>query len=218
MSGFSKRIAPSKAERKKRAKVKAKTQAKAQRKAQAAPSSQGRGKSPGAQHGRTADELQTYRPQELLDPARILARFSERAQQILAELPDTERPDPAAVRTVLRQAVLEAFRTREEVVSRLVEMEFVACSPEQNATSIRRAVRTSLVDMGVRVVATPEEQELFVVVEGEGDTFEVLRPAYVDEATGKLILSGQLKRLPADEVTTGHGADRPDRVEGEATK
>jgi len=38
------------------------------------------------------------------------------------------------------------------------------------------------------------------VTEGDGDAFELLSPAYVDELTGKVILAGQLRRVadPAD--------------------
>ncbi|MFF0504280.1 hypothetical protein ACFYUH_11875 [Streptomyces fimicarius] len=44
-------------------------------------------------------------------------------------------------------------------------------------------------------VTEPEESDRFVVTEGEGDAFELLSPAYVDELTGKVILAGQLRRV-----------------------
>ncbi|MDX2644315.1 hypothetical protein PV341_12180 [Streptomyces sp. PA03-1a] len=142
-------------------------------------------------------QLRTYRPDELLAPAEVLLRFKETAERLIAELPEDERPGGSALTTALRQAVLEAFRTREEHVARLVEADLVALDPDQSATTLRRSIRGSLLDMGVRVVDQADETELFVVVEGDGDAFEVLRPAYVDQATGKLILSGQLRRVPA---------------------
>ncbi|KOU77372.1 hypothetical protein ADK61_13285 [Streptomyces sp. XY66] len=116
---------------------------------------------------------------------------------MISQLPEESRPTPASVNAALRQGVLEAFRTRDEHIARLVETDLLAGTPGQGATSIRRAVRASLIDMGVRVVEEAAEQELFVVVEGEGEGFELVRPAYVDQATGKLLLAGQLRRIAA---------------------
>ncbi|WP_328718888.1 hypothetical protein OHT52_04855 [Streptomyces sp. NBC_00247] len=162
-------------------------------------------------------KLRTLRPEELLHPAQLLARFTERAAELIAQLPQDAHPAPAAVSAALRQGVLEAFRTRDEHVARLVETDLLACSPEQGAKAIRRAVRSSLVDMGVRVVEDAGEQELFVVVEGEGESFELIRPAYVDQATGKLLLAGQLRRLPGRRVPPEHDHDvAVGRPEGEA--
>ncbi|MFE0491749.1 hypothetical protein [Streptomyces griseoaurantiacus] len=149
--------------------------------------------------------LGTYRPEELLSPPMLLARFTERAAELMATLPAEARPAQTAVTAALRQAVLEAFRSREEYVARVVEVDLLAGSPKQNVRSLRKGIRTALLDQGVRCVDSPDgEGELFVVVEGEGEAFEVLRPAYVDQATGKLVLSGQLRRVPGE-----RGDDRP---------
>ncbi|MEV5493120.1 hypothetical protein AB0L47_34975 [Streptomyces bobili] len=69
------------------------------------------------------------------------------------------------------------------------------------------SVRKALLGLGVRVVESADEREHFVVVEGEGEGFEVVRPAYVDQATGKLILSGQLRRVfrPGTQADGGNG-------------
>lgn len=161
----------------------------------------GRKKPTGLKHRKEARaweadmELRTYRPEELLNPAALLSRFTERTRELLSELPEEHRPGGAEVTAVLRQAVLEAFRSRDEYVARLAETDAASWTTEMSARSLRRAIRASLVDSGIRVVESSEEREHFVVVEGEGDGFEVLRPAYVDQATGKLILSGQLRRV-----------------------
>jgi hypothetical protein len=157
-------------------------------------------------------KLRTLRPEELLHPAQLLARFAERAEELIAPLGKDVRPTAAAVSAALRQGVLEAFRTRDEHIARMVETDLVASSPEQSARAIRRAVRASLIDMGVRVVEETDEQELFVVVEGEGEGFELVRPAYVDQATDKLLLAGQLRRVPAARALPGH--DRASTMDG----
>ncbi|GGU88047.1 hypothetical protein FHX79_115487 [Streptomyces cavourensis] len=162
-----------------------------------------------------ADSPRTYRPEELLSPHMLLARFTERATELLTAVPEEERPTQTAVAAALRQAVLEAFRSREEYVARMVEVDLLAGAPKQNATSLRKGIRAALLDQGVRCVDAPDgEHELFVVVEGDGEAFEVLRPAYVDQATGKLVLAGQLRRLPGA-GGADHSAGGDDAANGE---
>ncbi|MFE5967976.1 hypothetical protein [Streptomyces sp. NPDC056463] len=161
------------------------------------------------------DSPHTYRPEELLSPPMLLSRFAERATDLLAALPEEERPTQAAVTAALRQAVLEAFRSREEYVARMVEVDLLAGAPHQSASSLRKGIRAALLDQGVRCVDSPDgEHELFVVVEGDGEAFEVLRPAYVDQATGKLVLSGQLRRLPGPDGGD-HAAGDGEATDGE---
>lgn len=158
----------------------------------------------------------TYRPEELLSPPMLLARFAERAADLMATLPQEARPAQAAVTAALRQAVLEAFRSREEYVARMVEVDLLAGAPKQNVRSLRKGIRTALLDQGVRCVDSPDgASEHFVVVEGEGEAFEVLRPAYVDQATGKLVLSGQLRRMPGESAGPAPDAHDEDEERGE---
>ncbi|GAA2986359.1 MULTISPECIES: hypothetical protein [Streptomyces] len=158
-------------------------------------------------------ELLTYQPTELLSPVAILERFSERAGELIATLPEDGRPAQAAVTAALRQAVLEAFRTREEHLARIVEMDLEARGSGNRQTTIasRVSVRRALLALGAAVDETGEVSDRFVVVEGEGESFEVLRPAYFDQATGKLILAGQLRRVPAPASGEEPGARQPER-------
>ncbi|TSB22791.1 hypothetical protein [Streptomyces benahoarensis] len=158
----------------------------------------------------------TYRPDEVLSPAALLARFTERAQELIAALPDDDQPAPAGVSAALRQAVLEAFRTREEYMARMVETDLLASAPGQSLKVLQRTIRSCLYDQGLRCIDSPGEQEHFVVVEGEGDGFEVLRPAYVDQVTGKLLLSGQLRRVPLPPQSSPDSRLDHAREEGEA--
>jgi hypothetical protein len=138
-----------------------------------------------------------YRPEELLNPAELLKRFNDSASRLLDAIPDEDQPKQSEVLAALRQGVLEAFRTREEHLARMVESDLEARGSGNRMSTLKWqvSVRKALLGLGVRVVETPDEQELFVVVEGEGDAFEVVRPAYLDQATNKLILVGQLRRV-----------------------
>jgi hypothetical protein len=146
-----------------------------------------------------APELLMYRPDELLKPADLLARFAESAQRLMEGIPHEERPSQAAILSALRQGVLEAFRTREEHLARLVESDLEARGSSNRMSSLKWqvSVRKALLGLGVRVVEDASERELFVVVEGDGEEFELVRPAYVDQATDKIILVGQLRRVAA---------------------
>ncbi|MFF9395276.1 hypothetical protein [Streptomyces griseoluteus] len=164
-------------------------------------------------------ELLLYRPDELLNPADLLKRFSESAQRLIEGIPDEDRPKQADIVSALRQGVLEAFRTREEHLARLVESDLEARGSGNRMSTLKWqvSIRKALLGLGVRVVEDAGERELFVVVEGEGDQFEIVRPAYVDQATGKLILSGQLRRIPgvtkragsADEAQGAGSGEKP---------
>ncbi|MEU2997248.1 hypothetical protein ABZ684_06685 [Streptomyces sp. NPDC006995] len=105
---------------------------------------------------------------------------------------ETSRALPQAVRT----AVIAEFRTRAQFVGRLCEIDALL-----HAQSVSQAVLDAMTEhlghLQLRRVTDPGSQELFVVTEGQGEAFEVLRPAYVDEATGKLALAGQLRRVGA---------------------
>lgn len=163
-----------------------------------------------------APELLMYRPDELLNPADLLKRFTETTQGLLESIPVEDRPKQGEIVAALRQGVLEAFRTREEHLARLVECDLEARGSGSRMSTLKWqvSVRKALLGLGVRVIESPAESEHFVVVEGEGDGFEVVRPAYVDQATGKLILSGQLRRVyrPAGQPDGGTG------TQDEATK
>lgn len=170
------------------------------------------------EQGRTlGPELLLYRPDELLNPADLLKRFSESAQRLIEDIPDEVRPGQAEVLSALRRGVLEAFRTREEHLARLVESDLEAQGSGNRMSTLKWqvSIRRALLGLGVRVVEDTGERELFVVVEGDGDQFEIVRPAYVDQATGKLILSGQLRRVSgvpkstADEVQSAGSEEKP---------
>lgn len=167
------------------------------------------------ERGRSIDpELLTYQPHELLNPADVLKRFTESAQALLESVPVESRPRQGEILAALRQGVLEAFRTREEHLARLVECDLEARGSGNRMSTLKWqvSVRKALLGLGVRVVESPDEREHFVVVEGEGEEFEVVRPAYIDQATGKVILSGQLRRVLRRHTQPDDGTGTQDAV------
>ncbi|TFE58359.1 hypothetical protein E3E14_00425 [Streptomyces sp. ICN441] len=116
-------------------------------------------------------------------------------------------PAPApALHGVVRRAVLEEFRTRARFAGRLAEIDAMLWSqPEHRGGVVRAAMGTHLRELGLLRLTEPEASDRFVVTEGEGELFELLRPGYVDELTGKIILSGQLRRVERPGHTVEEG-------------
>ncbi|WP_329523583.1 hypothetical protein [Streptomyces griseoaurantiacus] len=122
----------------------------------------------------------------------------------LAELGEEHRAGgtSSGLLQAVRAAVIAEFRTRAQFVGRLCEID--ALLHAQGASRAVTDVMTEhLGQLQLRRVTDPGSPELFVVTEGQGENFELLRPAYVDEATGKLALAGQLRRVDV----TGNGAN-----------
>ncbi|KOV34639.1 hypothetical protein AB0420_24260 [Streptomyces caelestis] len=135
-------------------------------------------------------------PPEPIDAKTIIQGVVERIPAALADANAGETPTPTALNVAVRKAVLDEFRTRTQFAGRLAEIDaLVWAQAAHGGELLGGAMREHLRSLGILRVTEPEESDRFVVTEGEGGTFEVLRPAYVDEVTGKVILSGHLRRV-----------------------
>ncbi|MEW2283236.1 hypothetical protein [Streptomyces sp. NPDC047841] len=144
-----------------------------------------------------------------VDAPTLIKGIVERVPAALAESGAGDAPAPSALTAAVRKAVLDEFRTRAAFTGRVAEMDALLWTqPDHGGPAVRAAMADHLKALGIRRLDTPEQAEAFVVTEGAGDAFELLRPAYVDELTGKVILAGQLRRIAADAAqhTTGEDA------------
>jgi hypothetical protein len=132
----------------------------------------------------------------------------ERVPKALEDAGADGAPSSSALATAVRRAVLDEFRTRAQFAGRLAEIDALLWSRAGGSReAMGRALTAHLRDLRLLRVTEPEESDRFVVTEGEGDAFELLSPAYVDELTGKVILAGQLRRVAgAASVTWGEKA------------
>lgn len=122
----------------------------------------------------------------------VAARVPETLEAALA----SAAPPTSAVTAAVRKAVLDEFRTRAQFSARLAEIDALLWSRAgDNRATIEGAMTAHLRELRLLRITEPEESDRFMVAEGEGDAFELLRPAYVDELTGKVILAGQLRRI-----------------------
>lgn len=145
---------------------------------------------------------------EPLDAAQVIKGIVAAVPAALAESAEDQHATGtiSGLPQAVRAAVIAEFRTRAQFVGRLCEID--ALLHAQGASkAVTDAMTDHLGQLQLRRITDPRAQELFVVTEGQGDAFEVLRPAYVDEATGKLALAGQLRRMAA-------GGDEADGAEG----
>jgi hypothetical protein len=124
----------------------------------------------------------------------VVARVPEAIEGVrLGDCPPT-----SVLNSAVRKAVLDEFRTRALFAGRLAEIDALLWSQESHGgDTVEGAMTAHLRELRLLRLTEPEESDRFVVTEGEGELFELLRPAYVDELTGKVILAGQLRRVSA---------------------
>ncbi|MER8004676.1 hypothetical protein [Streptomyces sp. NPDC094149] len=141
---------------------------------------------------------------EPLDATQVIKGIVAAIPAALAELGEENLAGgtSSGLLQAVRAAVITEFRTRAQFVGRLCEIDALLHAQGASRT-VADAMTEHLGQLQLRRVTDLDSPELFVVTEGQGENFEVLRPAYVDEATGKLALAGQLRRVDA----TGNGAN-----------
>ncbi|MFE1951992.1 hypothetical protein ACFW9D_16155 [Streptomyces sp. NPDC059524] len=126
----------------------------------------------------------------------VIKGVTARVPEVLAAAGAEEVHAAGALTAAVRRAVLEEFRTRAQFAGRLAEIDALLWSRAADGRdSVEGAMTAHLRELRLLRVTQPEESDRFVVVEGEGDAFELLSPAYVDELTGKVILAGRLRRV-----------------------
>ncbi|MEU0753800.1 hypothetical protein [Streptomyces albogriseolus] len=131
-----------------------------------------------------------------IDAKTIIRGIVDRVPAALADADIGDVPPSTALNVAVRKAVLDEFRTRAQFAGRLAEIDaLVWAQAEHGGDLLGGAIGAHLRELRILRVTEPEESDRFVVTEGQGDTFEVLRPAYVDEVTGKVILAGHLRRV-----------------------
>ncbi|BDD76163.1 hypothetical protein GCM10010095_24310 [Streptomyces anthocyanicus] len=141
---------------------------------------------------------------EPVDAKTLIQGVVERIPAALAAATVGDAVPATGLNVAVRKAVLDEFRTRTQFAGRLAEIDALLwAQPDHGGELVNGSLEDHLRQLRLRRVTEPEEEGQFVVTEGEGDRFEVLRPAYVDELTGKVLLSGHLRRVPAGDSFVG---------------
>ncbi|MFG3249500.1 hypothetical protein [Streptomyces sp. NPDC048187] len=141
---------------------------------------------------------------EPVDAKTLIQGVVERIPAALAATAVGDVVPATGLNVAVRKAVLDEFRTRTQFAGRLAEIDALLwAQPDHGGELVNGHLVDHLRQLRLRRVTEPEEEGQFVVTEGEGDRFEVLRPAYVDELTGKVLLSGHLRRVPAGDSFVG---------------
>ncbi|MFZ4207382.1 hypothetical protein ACOZE4_21440 [Streptomyces griseoincarnatus] len=147
----------------------------------------------------TLDPTDAPETLEPIDAKTIIQGVVERIPAVLGAVTTADETTPATgLNVAVRKAVLDEFRTRAQFAGRLAEIDALLWTqPDHGGELVTGALEDHLRQLRLLRLSEPEEGDRFVVTEGEGDDFEVLRPAYVDELTGKVLLAGHLRRIPA---------------------
>ncbi|MFE2558608.1 hypothetical protein ACFXGT_21800 [Streptomyces sp. NPDC059352] len=154
-----------------------------------------RGSEPQAESVMTGVAGTPVRP-DPIDAMTVIKGVTERIPKALETAGTGEMPPSGALAAAVRRAVLDEFRTRAQFAGRLAEIDALLWSRAGDSReAVEGAMTAHLRELRLLRVTEPEESNRFVVTEGEGDAFELLSPAYVDELTGKVILAGQLRRV-----------------------
>lgn len=131
-----------------------------------------------------------------IDAMTVIKGVAARVPEALEASGADEVPSTSALTAAVRRAVLDEFRTRAQFAGHLAEIDALLWSRAGTSReAVEGAMTGHLRELRLLRVTEPEESDRFVVTEGEGDAFELLSPAYVDELTGKVILAGQLRRI-----------------------
>ena len=143
----------------------------------------------------TAVEIAPPHP-DPIDAMTVIKGVAARVPEALEAAGADEMPPAGALTAAVRRAVLDEFRTRAQFAGHLAEIDTLLWSRAGTSReTVECAMTGHLRELWLLRVTEPEESNRFVVTEGEGDAFELLSPAYVDELTGKVILAGQLRRI-----------------------
>lgn len=155
----------------------------------------------------TPETSETAETPEPIDAKTIIQGVVERIPSALETATTAGDGAPATgLNVAVRKAVLDEFRTRAQFAGRLAEIDALLWTqPDHGGELVDGTLRDHLRQLRLLRLTEPEEGDRFVVTEGEGEAFEVLRPAYVDELTGKVLLAGHLRRVPA--VNRGVGEE-----------
>ncbi|GAA3121395.1 hypothetical protein [Streptosporangium carneum] len=132
-----------------------------------------------------------------LDPNLVLKRFTEHTSALLNKI---DGSDSGTLReqlnSGLRQAVLDALRGRKQHLSHLTKIERVV--REGSMDQIPQLLDEFFVEAGVRRISDPSEgPEFFKAInDSVGKPYlQVVEPAYVDEATGRILRAGHLRHV-----------------------
>ncbi|WP_189236157.1 hypothetical protein [Planomonospora parontospora] len=150
------------------------------------------------------DSLKKEVDSKLLDPAQLLAEFNNHAGKIFDQYITEGVISKQQISTVLRQAVLEALRTRKmhhAVIIRLDRLSLRGASSSQ----FREHISDWLSEAGLRRIEEIEDMRNFTMQgdETDGKFLQLLQPAYVDSRTGQLVQAGQVKAIINPRHTKG---------------
>ena len=131
-----------------------------------------------------------------LEPAKLLKVFTEQASELIEKSRSIKRSEKLTqeqVQQIIRNAILEALRSRRLHLTHLVELERLA--NDGMLEHVPDLLPGWFARAGLKRIDDPEtHRELFEQIDkGKGPYLEVVEPAYIDAMTGQTIRSGRVR-------------------------
>lgn len=126
-----------------------------------------------------------------VEPRRIIEPLTEEVQQILVDLEMTEM-SKAEVKDAVRRALIEAMQVRQTHLAQLAQIRQL-CDKSESHSALKRKIHDFCQTTGLLRITNMDNPSLFRVVAGSGEYAVVEQPAYVDEATGRLVIAGEIR-------------------------
>ncbi len=125
--------------------------------------------------------------------------------------------DPGTVRSVeayegLRKTMVAAAQERTMHLVQLAQFDAALAKTDDIAT-LRQLITEWMEQAGLVKVNDPAYRDAFEIVEGKGETLDIVIPAYVDSATSRVIKQGQARAVQA-----AMAGDRPGLESGAGPK
>lgn len=144
-----------------------------------------------------------------VEPKRLIAPLTDRLVEVFREHTEHEL-SPQQAREIARLALVENMGARQTHLSQLAQL--LQDVEKQKGEGDPRVLTRRILDFcrasGLKRVTDTEDLSRYRVVAGHpgpGTTVKVVSPAFVDEISGRLIVSGEIRFLEAKSEKSGRG-------------
>ncbi|XKK40037.1 hypothetical protein HFP72_04430 [Nocardiopsis sp. ARC36] len=144
-----------------------------------------------------------------MEPKTLIGPLTERLVEIFGEYTDQQLSGSEA-REIARRALVENMRARQTHLSQLAQL--LQDVDRQKGEGDPRVLSRRILDFcrssGLEKVTDTRDLSLYRVVSGQaeqGSAVKVITPAFVDEISGRLVLSGEIAFLRPKPEKKGKG-------------
>ncbi|MBT2482472.1 hypothetical protein [Streptomyces sp. ISL-94] len=151
---------------------------------------------------KASQELSRKLTEELDDAIRVAMSTADKVGTLVRQAVQ------AAVDDTLRTAVLDATRVRDQQLAQLALIDRTAWGTD-DIEAVRLRVDAEMKRAGLTRLATPADLTPFDIMDleehNDAASYEVVSPAYIETATGRVVQRGTARTLPTDSTSESKG-------------